>query len=830
MARTDRARLRTFPIPELAGLFGLLVLLFPRVILFGQVFFERDIHLDWHGQARAFQRALQLGSLPLWNPWVAFGQPMLANPNQQIAYPTTWLLALLPAGPYYVIYVMAHLMLLGLGLVFLSRHLGLSRPSSFGLAVLGVLSGPLLSLLNLWHHLGGAAWLPWTVLAADRCLDRPGARRALLWGVVLGLQVLVGSPEMTVLAIALSAVVVIDRLLSGARLATVLGVGAVAATYALVLSAIQWLPALAAARSTVRWAPALGSRIAWSVHPLDLFEAAWPLLLDRLPLHPEIRGDLFVGREAFLRSIYLGTTTLPVVVAALLGPRRRLRWALLATAVTALVLALGFHTPLFALVTSLPGLRMLRYPVKAMVAVALCWVVLIGMGLETWRGAGPDEPRHPPWKAVAWVALALSIVTGSAAALVAFRPEAMGARLVDPGSALNVLKIVAGIDVETAAATPTYADVLGATARRLALDALLLALLAVLAARRRHLQEDAAGAAAVTVLCLLDLMSAHVGLHAVASRRLFEAEPPVIAALRTTDGSRMWAYNYAPGWNPEWGPAPRNRPFPPTWPSSVVRAVVLDSYPHPTLAAVWGLEGSFGVDALMLFPHHVQRLIDAFARAQGSPARLRLLQLGAVGRVATLHSRGMEDLLPLGQAPALVDRPILVFGVPAPLPRTYAVGQGRIVPDGTIVDALLDPAFDPRREVLLAEGPAQPMPAGFQGTSRVVAAGADRVTLEADLSAPGYVVLVDAYDAGWRATVDGVGAPVLRANGAFRALHLPPGRHRVLLRYRPREVALGAAVSLGALLLGVAATVAGRLYSDRRPNSANSSAGGVTSS
>ena len=62
--------------------------------------------------------------------------------------------------------------------------------------------------------------------------------------------------------------------------------------------------------------------------------------------------------------------------------------------------------------------------------------------------------------------------------------------------------------------------------------------------------------------------------------------------------------------------------------------------------------------------------------------------------------------------------------------------------------------------------------------------------LEAELSQAGYVVLVDGYDPGWRATIDGRGVPVLRANVAFRAVAVPPGRHVIEYRYRPTSVAL----------------------------------------
>jgi uncharacterized membrane protein YfhO len=68
-------------------------------------------------------------------------------------------------------------------------------------------------------------------------------------------------------------------------------------------------------------------------------------------------------------------------------------------------------------------------------------------------------------------------------------------------------------------------------------------------------------------------------------------------------------------------------------------------------------------------------------------------------------------------------------------------------------------------------------------------------------------VLVDAYDPGWRARVDGRDAPLLRANLAFRAVELPTGMHRVEFVFRPRSVVVGLGVSAAgiAAALGLAA-------------------------
>jgi uncharacterized membrane protein YfhO len=79
-----------------------------------------------------------------------------------------------------------------------------------------------------------------------------------------------------------------------------------------------------------------------------------------------------------------------------------------------------------------------------------------------------------------------------------------------------------------------------------------------------------------------------------------------------------------------------------------------------------------------------------------------------------------------------------------------------------------------------------------------------RVTVDADAAAPGILVLSDTWYPGWRVTVDGRPAPLLRADYAFRGVALPAGRHQVVFTYVSWPTRIG--LVLAALgLLGVLA-------------------------
>jgi hypothetical protein len=65
---------------------------------------------------------------------------------------------------------------------------------------------------------------------------------------------------------------------------------------------------------------------------------------------------------------------------------------------------------------------------------------------------------------------------------------------------------------------------------------------------------------------------------------------------------------------------------------------------------------------------------------------------------------------------------------------------------------------------------------------------------------PGWLVIAESWDPGWKASVDAVPAPVLRVNHAQLAVPLAPGTHRVTLTHTPPGFALGCGLAAAALL------------------------------
>lgn len=138
-----------------------------------------------------------------------------------------------------------------------------------------------------------------------------------------------------------------------------------------------------------------------------------------------------------------------------------------------------------------------------------------------------------------------------------------------------------------------------------------------------------------------------------------------------------------------------------------------------------------------------------------------------------------------------------VYENPDALPRVLFASDARpadfdrLLADGTW------PKVDFKRTVLLdatalpsARGPRRP------GSARIVSYHNTEIVLETTSPDGGWLVLNDVWHPWWAADVDGQRAEMLRANVLFRAVEVPPGRHRVRFEFQPLRGAVRDALAM----------------------------------
>lgn len=143
------------------------------------------------------------------------------------------------------------------------------------------------------------------------------------------------------------------------------------------------------------------------------------------------------------------------------------------------------------------------------------------------------------------------------------------------------------------------------------------------------------------------------------------------------------------------------------------------------------------------------------------------------------------------------------------LPRLSLVYSAVVVTRGEAAfGALHATGFNPATSVVVENGPAlnTPPPTGASNLYYLTYQP-ESFSVVAQTPAPAYLVFSEVWYPGWRAWVDGVEAPIYKANLAFRAIYLAQaGEHTVVLRFEPVSWKIGLTLTtltlLGCLIFG----------------------------
>jgi hypothetical protein len=408
---------------------------------------------------------LRAGHLPLYNPYIWSGAPLLAGWNAAAAYPLTWLFAVLPGIAAWTVGLVVTYAVAAVGMFgFLRAGLRLSTLGSFLGGLTFAFAGAMAAHRTHFGLVSGMSWVPLGLLAVA-CATAPDTRlsRRLRWGGVLGLSfglvILAGEPR----AIADGAII-IGLYAAWRVLGTAIRLGrgwwaggglagAVSVVAGLVLGAalgaVQVLPGLAAINTSQR---AAASLVLFSSGSLPNRWLALMLVPDLLGGTGTLSQPVFFGSYN-LTEIDGYAGILPVVAAFALLPR--LPWASVfrrpalsdgprpslvsrlslfpewlvwyVMAVLGVALALGGNTPLGSVLARLPFYGTQRLQSRNILMMDLALAVLLAYWADQpfpSRAARQDRPLRP-WQrvpldgllgalpAVASLALVAAAIAGS---------------------------------------------------------------------------------------------------------------------------------------------------------------------------------------------------------------------------------------------------------------------------------------------------------------------------------------------------------------------------------------------------------------------------------
>ncbi len=739
-----------------------------------------DILSFWLPRSCFLGRSLAAGHVPLWNPWEMAGTPFAADPQSGWLYVPSMLLSrMLPCGTGLRAFIVLQPLMAGLGLYWFLRMERLGRPAATagGLSLALMIAASVVGISLPFS--GTLAWTPFVLVGASGFMRATRVSRRLLWmafatfawGQVANAHMSHGLVMATGLVTAYIAARSVRDVRAGARTpvrAALAGIGFLA--FLPLANVAVFIPrfALITGSSLRAGYAALSGTVAGTAgidRPLDTngVWSAWPLALGSTP------------------GAYAGAAILLMIPAAFRARgRRHLLGAFAATGAIGYVLTLNF-------------------------LVAAGWFRTLVLHLPF-----GDVYLHNPGR-IRYVALIVAPVLG-ALGIQGFidRPPSLREALRWVGAGAAVFLIL-----------PL---VLGAKPERFVVLALgAAALVPVVVALSRRRRWAAVGVVSVLSLELMGgaLWSSayqggtvYLGLEGADHPNLvpgplrwprvsvedYLTPSPIARYLKSEGGGSRYL-----AWIPPtayfekgylWTQKERD------WPALEMGRGILFEIP----------------DTLGYSPIQVARYFSYIRATNRLPVfyNASVIQKPSIEDLRLLGARYL--IVPEGVAPTVPGAAVAredgydLYEVDGWQPRVSVVSHWIRAGDPVVaLREVLERGFNPAIQAVVEDDPGIPnapadAPPGG-ATYREVRPEDVRITAEATV--PSLVVVRNAWDEGWTATVDGQPVPVLRADYFLQAVPVPGGVHEVRLTYRDPSLARGIAGSaLVWIILAAAATAA----------------------
>ncbi len=146
---------------------------------------------------------------------------------------------------------------------------------------------------------------------------------------------------------------------------------------------------------------------------------------------------------------------------------------------------------------------------------------------------------------------------------------------------------------------------------------------------------------------------------------------------------------------------------------------------------------------------------------------------------------------------------IKIYKIPAPSRRAafFSSEQVRYMPAEQIHQAMRAANFSLSANLLLAEDAmakganAHPVSGSQRPKVEYRRPDSDHIDCTVETSRPGYLRIIESWDPGWSATVDGLPTPIVPAFDTLLSVPMVPGRHEVRLVYRTPGALAGQLIS-----------------------------------
>ncbi|HEU0177303.1 MAG TPA: hypothetical protein VFV58_23820, partial [Blastocatellia bacterium] len=328
---------------------------------------------------------LRDGHLPLWNPYIFAGTPLLASIYPGALYPPNFLFALFQPTTAMNIVVITTYHLTIIGTYLYGRRVGMTRIGALIAGVAFTFGGFMIAHMGHTSRIAAGAWMPWILLAIENLYSRLTWRWVALGAAFIALQLFAGEPQMNFYTILVCGGYFLfstyRREERERRRRFQFGAAAMSVCGAL-LSAIQLLPERELLGMGERAAIGYEYFSAYSFPPLNILTFVFPFFFGGATL--EQAKVSYWGKWTIDETCgYFGLVTLLLALVALFAARRRSLasfWGVAAG--VSLALSLGHYLPLDLnrVLYGLPIYNLFRAPARHMYEFTFSLGVLGGLG------------------------------------------------------------------------------------------------------------------------------------------------------------------------------------------------------------------------------------------------------------------------------------------------------------------------------------------------------------------------------------------------------------------------------------------------------------------
>lgn len=753
------------------------IFLFRDILSGNHLLFGNDFNAFYLGMKQFLFRELhEHHSIPYWNPYILGGMPFWGHFESTIFYPLGFLFWILPPARAYGYTMFFHLALAALFMYALARSLGIGRAGSFVAGSVFSCNGFVMALLYLGHMspVESYPWLPLIILFLYRALNSKSSyRTAAVAGVFWGIQILAGAPQdafYTYLAALFLGIIYavrpsgyLGRVLQPTIclfILFVVGVG---------LSSVQVIPGLELIQESVRSAlDSYQDVTSRSMPPAGMITALMPRFfwdpasnftwLENMPFSMP-QENFYAGILPLFLLLYF-----PL----LRFKDKGLSIYALGLAVAGLLLAMGYHTPLYKVAYWFPGFDRFRSPTRIIVLWVFAMALLAGKGMDLLSSFKVSRAKTA---AILGILMGLAFVD-----ILVHLDESMLTKIFSP---FVLHDIIPGKMLEA------ERMIKGEFHRFILLGGAVI-FLSLLMLRKSSRFWAKLGPAVLCALTLVDLATANG--RSIQTDDRFHTEIPVIKSdLEMAIGKDKGIYR--------------------------VGSFANSLGPNFEMALGYQTIGGFTA----LIPQRYYEYINHYSEG----ALPEGWQYYFYGRN---HQKVFMDLLNVKYEIHRSSKWVLPRD--SCLPRAFIVPEGVVKPREEVLRFMSNPDFDPTKTLVLESGSgsqtvnvAESMK---QAEAEVLTFRPDDIRIRVDSPSPGYLFVSESYYPGWKAYLDESPVDILRGNYLFKVIAIPEGSHLVAMVFQPWSIRMGTGITLLSLF-SLAVLAFACLMRKRRHNGRGSS-------